>query len=218
MSYKIIYMATHPAFTHTIITKANVIDFRDKYGRLPGTNDFKSIPGFPNPRTIQRRGGIEKFYENLGIEYEKRTKGPARAAAALRANQNSFHSENDFYKYLVKLFGELSVHRQSPYSTLKNSVCRSDFKVYTKTKPFFVDVFSASDMHNFAGCVNIKLKKLIAIDADPAFDIYLVSLNEEFVTSDSIKYFLEHRKNPIPANIKICTRADAMKKIAIIST
>lgn len=205
---------THRAFIEKDIIKKRLFAYQKKHGYLPGGKDFKQIKGLPTTRSIERRGGIEKFYESMGIEYIKQSKGIVRARVAQAANEYSFHSENDFYKELVVLFGEVAIHRQSPYTAKKNNLCRSDFKIYpAQGKPFFVDVFSASDMHNFSGCVNIKLRKLRDLEVDPSMDIYFVSLNEEFVSPLSIDHYLSHRKTPLPIHIKVLTRTDALKNI-----
>lgn len=211
MTYK-----PHPALLDKEITKAKLLAFQDKHGHLPGDRDFKSVIGLTS-RSVQRNGGIVKFYESMGVEYTKKSQGSVRALVAQKANEFAYHSENDFYKELVALFGEVSIHRQSPYVARKKNLCRSDFKVYPKTgKPFFVDVFSASDAHNFTGCVNIKLRKLKDLGVDTSMDIYFVSLNEEFVTPFSIDHYLTHRKAPLPRHFKVHTRTDALKVFSLM--
>ena len=194
--------------------KQIVEKFYKEHGFYPGSKDFKTTPGLPNIKQVERRGGIEFFYQSLGIKYEKKSKGTVRAQVASKANEYAYYSENDFYQELVDLYGELAVHRQSPYVAQKNNLCRADFKVYPKKgRPFFVDVFSASDMHNFSGCINIKLRKLMAIGVDPTLVIYFVSLNDEFITEHVIEHYRSHRKTPLPANIHIFTKADALRVI-----
>ncbi len=209
---------THPAFADKEVTKEKLLTFKKEHGQFPGVSDLKKILGV-DPRSIQRRGGIVSFYALMSIDYTKKSTGSVRALVAQKANDLAFYDENDFYKDLISLFGEASVHRQSPYVAKNKTLCRSDFKVYPqKGKPFFVDVFSASDMHNFSGCVNIKLRKLKDLYVDTSMDIYFVSLNEEFVSPASIDYFLTHRKTSFPSHIKVLTRTDALKNLAIIST
>ena len=182
-------------------------EYKAKRGHYPGSKDFKNVKGLPNIRQVERRGGIEHFYKQLGIVYTKQSRGQVRA----NANDYAYYSENDFYNDLTPLFGEVAVHRQSPYSTKSKTLCRSDFKIYPANKePFFIDVFSASDMHNFSGCVNIKLRKLASLNPIN-HSIYMVSLNEEFVNEHAINYYINHRKTPLPQNIRIFTRSGVLE-------
>lgn len=210
----------HTAFIEKEITKEKLLAFQKEFGYLPGDRDFKNLIGLSS-RSIQRNGGIEKFYESMGIEYIKKSTGLVRVRVLQTLAEFAFHSENDFYKELRSIFEEKAIHRQSPYVAKKNTLCRSDFKVFPpQGKPFFVDVFSASDMHNFSGCMNIKLRKLKDLEIDTSMNIYFVSLNEEFVSPLSIKYYIDHRKTPLPTHIKILTRTDVLsmlqKKFSIV--
>jgi hypothetical protein len=173
---------------------------------MPGTKEIKAATGIP-PKAIERHGGIEAFYALFGISYSDRRRGPLRAAIANEANRLSEADDSNFYLTLVKKFGEVAVHRQSPYP---GGLYRSDYKVFPKNKaPFHVDIFRPMDMHTFTGCVNIKLRKLSAIDFI-ATPVWFVSMNEDYITPNTIQDFIAKRRIPLPENIHIFTLTQAI--------
>lgn len=189
------------------IVKPIIEAYRKTKGEYPTSNALDKLrtgntQSFPSIRWIQRHGGIINFYRSLGIEYSDARTGARRSSIATSANKKSQSNDVDFSRWLVATFGESNVHWQSPYNK-GVSGHRSDFRVYTKTSSFFVDLFFPQDIESLMGCVNIKIKKLSTIPVEPNINIYFVCCNNDTIDPYLVSRYIQSRKNPVPPNIHL---------------
>ena len=100
---------------------------------------------------------MSKLREIIGLEITDYTKGKTRADKSRACVVESEETQNEIYEILVKKFGKMSVHRESPYGD--NSKERSDFEVYHKKGIFYIDAFHPSSKQSFFSCLNFKIKR-----------------------------------------------------------
>lgn len=181
--------------------------FKLEKGYYPTIVDFKSSNGLPTIRTVEKHGGIEKFYSEIGIEYRKGSRSFNAVLAKKRFGYFGFQGEIELYKELLPHYGEMRIHRHAPYGI--TTTHKSVFKIFLDTSTcFFVDVFFATNFHSFIDCVNQKLKKIRHLHITA--DIFFVSLNDECITEESIKKFYENRRAPFPDNVHLVTKKTAL--------
>lgn len=188
--------------------------FKTKHGEYPTTNEMKKLTAanrgvIPSIKWIQNSGGIIEFYRSLGLNYTDARTGARRGNVAMVANKKSQSLDTEFSKQLVDMFGESNVHWQAPYNKGK-TLHRSDFKVYKKDGTFFfIDLFFPKDEESFAGCVNLKLKKLAQIEIEKNAPVYFISCNEETTSPYTVYHFIKVRKTSIRENIKLIHISEA---------
>ncbi len=203
----------HP--THSLFSdhKSKILGAFQEFSGYPNIKEIdilsKKYPDFmPTSRTISRHGGIRYFFENLlDIPFVPASSGEVRSRTAEDINNRANENQGNMTKVLVGMYGKRNVHSQAPYQP--SSGLRSDFKVYAGRTFFFMDIFYPRDMHSFEGCVRIKLKKIK--DLKIKQPVLFVSYNEDSIKDSGIKDFIEGRKEPIPDNIKIMTKSEAIK-------
>ena len=176
--------------------------FKKENNHYPTTTDIDNSLYLPSSKTIQRKfGSLLKLRKLIGLpegELDHRT-GDQRAAALHRFNNQSYIDDVRVYDLLVEKYGEVNVHRQSPYFT--NKLHRSDFKIFQdKKEPFFIDIFYPANLRNLTSCLNLKQSKIEKINVTEP--VYFVVMNSD-ITQPQIDTLLSRKKNPLPLNIKV---------------
>jgi hypothetical protein len=197
--------------------KARLIEIFSALPSLPNSKEFQKLykehREIPHIRVVQRKGGIIKFYSLLGLAYTDQRTGELRAQVTLLGNHRAYANQNQLYKELVKKFKEQNVHQQSPYPTDTPTLKRADFRVYTRSRNFSVDVFYPSDMDSLRGCVGIKLKSLATIELKKDHIVYFVVMNEEGINRWSINEYLKKRHSPLPPYVKLLLYSEFIRDI-----
>lgn len=200
------------------------------YG-IPGSHELDKISkhdkDIPTSRTAQRiakhisiKNGVlgkinnlEVFYRLFDIDYMDKRKSKEFSDNRIYIQRRNRIKECEMYKFLLKKFGEVNVHVQSPY--FDGSLMRSDFKVYREDGTFFfVDVFYAKSHNGFLSMINSKHKKNINIDHQLFYvvmsDLYkskegVYSGNKEIMfEQETIDEHLKLKKNKMRKNEKVC--------------
>lgn len=143
--------------------KAGFDQFIAEHGRLPSSSEIDEVNYLPTARSIQRsHGGLVALRTKLGYEDTNFGVGMHRSAMAQKIGVRGLKAEDELEKVLIKKFGEVFIHSQRGYGSIKTSF---DFLIYCKNKIIGVDVFASNSKFNIQKNINIKLKKYIAAPA-----------------------------------------------------
>jgi hypothetical protein len=103
--------------------------------------------------------------------------GAHSTARAKMINKRAYANEQSVYEYLCKRFGKELVHRE--YFFTDDHRTRADFFIYDAQEGFCVDVFYPNSVRNLTGCLNIKLKKYGAMNANLLpYPVIFLQMNE----------------------------------------
>jgi len=172
--------------------------FKEK-GRYPSSDEINKYKYLPSVRLLERRfGGTVKVRKLIGLEDVDFRKGKIASEKCIRVNRRGRDAENEIHRYLSEKFGEVNIHRERMVSD--NLRQRMDFYVFNKK--FFVEVFYPSDLRNFTGCLNAKLKKLEKVPNEITVPIYFVQLNQS-IPEEEIEKTVRNKKNKLGKNIKV---------------
>lgn len=170
--------------------------FLHEFGHIPSAHEVDLTRYLPSSRFIQMRfGGLEKLRHSLGYLNTHLGKGVFRSEIASMSNLRGRNSELALEQMLIDKFGEVFVHTEKMFSTLKNRV---DFYVYTPDGNFGVDVFYTNHMKSLQCNVNIKMSKYTNF-TEP---MYFVVANKE-LSQEELDRYSEHKKNAFSENIKL---------------
>lgn len=181
-------------------------EFYKLQNRYPTALEVDQYKFLPSSRQIQRKfGGLKKLKTELGLPSDTLdfSQGSHRSNLAKRIGKRGKNFERDIYSLLVSKFGEIFVHAEKPFN---NHSGRIDFFIYCDGYKFGVDVFFADNLHNLAGCINLKTKIYRDID----FDIVFLSVNP-IIHQNVINKHLNAKLTKLPPYIKVLT-VDGFKK------
>lgn len=176
--------------------KVGFEQFLLEHGHIPSAHEIDLTHYLPSSRFIQIRfGGLEKLRHSLGYTDTHLGKGAFRSEIANMSNHRGRESELALEKILRDTFGDVFVHTERMFSTLKNRV---DFYVYTPDGNFGVDVFYTNHMKSLQCNVNIKMSKYTNF-TEP---MYFVVANKE-LSQEDLDHYTKHKKNAFSKNIKL---------------
>lgn len=184
---------------------AGLLKFYEEHGRFPKVEECDSYAYLPSGRSIQRSfGGLLKLRQELGIA-ENYHQGAYRTDLSRMINERGRRSEEAIGEYLVGLFGEVAVHRESPVPGTKE---RLDFIVYHRDGKFGIDVFYPANLRNLQKIINIKEKKYRSF-----YDkLFFVSLNPA-VVQEAIDGIISHKKNLLQKSNFVVTEVEFKKQL-----
>ncbi|MEK7183274.1 MAG: hypothetical protein AAB776_01425 [Patescibacteria group bacterium] len=178
--------------------QAGLSYFKSEHGRFPKVSEFDQCEYLPSGRSIQRSfGGWNALRLKLGIE-ELYASGEYRSNIAHRINKRAQIIEDDIHAELIKMFGEIAVHREKPVPGCKE---RLDFVIYAKDSIIGVDVFWAETIQNLRSIINIKQKKYTGLEHPVVF----VCVND-LLTSAMIDSVISAKDVKLPGNYSVMSR------------
>lgn len=210
-------MITYPIYSTQENVKAeskkNILEifeaFKSDTGRYPHTKDLISLSQkhkdiIPNPRSIQRRGGLRMFYEQLlGLPYVDSRTNDIRGAVAALANVRANDTEATMHSLLSSIFGPDAVEDQVTYPDQSETRYKADFRLRRENgTTVYIDIFYASDLHSLTGCVNRKVKKLSLLSLPKNATVLLVSVADG-INQTQIDQYVRNRKSPLPSRVSV---------------
>ncbi len=203
---------------NTELIKKRVYEFKELHGRWPDSLDFIPKNALPSVKYIQRHlGGLVAFKRSIGVpeEHVDHSNGSYRSDKAEKAMIKSKAEEQRLKKILVKAFGLVMVHEQSPYGDNYNM--RSDFRIFYEKdgelKSFFIDTFYPTTRNSLTSCINIKLKKFRSLQTESP--IFFVNANKEL--DEIVKVLHKTRRVILPDNISVITEEELQEYISSIT-
>ena len=132
-------------------------EFNVIHCRWPDYSDFTKKNNLPSTRTLERNGGILKqARKRLGLPQDNR-EGLTRRKTAIGAMNREMKYSLEVRRRLIDMFGEEFVHVEP--AIFEDRRNRADFKIYTTTGFYLVDIFYAKDRRSLDGCIRHKTKK-----------------------------------------------------------
>jgi hypothetical protein len=183
--------------------KSGLQRFYMEHGHFPTAEEIDECPYLCSSRWIHRRyGGLRKLRADLGLDIVDYGKGKHRIDYWNRISKLSIETENSLKKFLVETYGEICVHEEKKYGSLRQ---RMDFFVYAEDN-FAVDVFNTYTLKHLNIIVNIKLRKY----KDFPFKLFFVVTGAEF-SQKKIDELICKKTNRMSTDVK-CLTVDEFKR------
>lgn len=175
------------------------VAFHEIHQRYPTTREMDNSEEMKGSKYIQRNfGGVSKLREYLGLSETDFTRGEIRKKKIAEAIKMATNKRNEATGYLYSYFGtKPNVAAFEPYTDEVESVC-SDFGIYHSKGHFYVNVICPSNLYNFNGCINLKLKKIRGMGIKD--NVYYVCTNTD-ISNDDIQRMMKTKRNDVPDNV-----------------
>ena len=176
--------------------KAGFELFYADYSRYPTAAEIDNFKYLPSVRSIERRfGGLVELRNTLKLNTQSDLRiGNHRSNLSFKISARGHKYEQEVHEYLVKRFGNDSVHCE--YSFTDDKRTQSDFFVHDAQKGFCVDVLYSANRRNLAGCLNSKQKKY-KTESMRQYPVIFLQMNKE-LKQNILDALLKNKKNNLP--------------------
>ena len=100
--------------------KSGLQRFYMEHGHFPTAEEIDECPYLCSSRWIHRRyGGLRKLRAELGLDIVDYGRGKHRIDSWKRVGKLSIETENLLKKFLVETYGEICVHEEKKYGSLR---------------------------------------------------------------------------------------------------